>query len=66
MRTFKYLSLLLIAVMILTSCQSAASGELKLAILAPLSGPVPTFGVSTRDGALQAIDEWNANAASSA
>jgi branched-chain amino acid transport system substrate-binding protein len=60
MRTFKYLSLLLIAVMILTSCQSAASGELKLAILAPLSGPVPTFGVSTRDGALQAIDEWNA------
>lgn len=61
MRTFKYLSLLLIVVMILSACQSAASGgELKLAILAPLSGPVPTFGVSTRDGALQAIDEWNA------
>ncbi len=34
--------------------------ELKIAILAPLSGPVPTFGVSTRDGALMAIDEWNA------
>ncbi|MBM3122600.1 MAG: hypothetical protein FJZ97_10535, partial [Chloroflexi bacterium] len=33
---------------------------LRLAILAPLSGPVPTFGVSTRDGALLAIDEWNA------
>jgi branched-chain amino acid transport system substrate-binding protein len=60
MRTFKYLSLLLIAAMILSACQTAASGELKLAILAPLSGPVPTFGVSTRDGALQAIDEWNA------
>jgi branched-chain amino acid transport system substrate-binding protein len=38
----------------------AAGGELKIAILAPLSGPVPTFGVSTRDGALQAIEEWNA------
>jgi branched-chain amino acid transport system substrate-binding protein len=33
---------------------------LKVAILAPLSGPVPTFGVSTRDGALLAINEWNA------
>lgn len=38
----------------------APAGELKIAILAPLSGPVPTFGVSTRDGALLAIDEWNA------
>jgi branched-chain amino acid transport system substrate-binding protein len=38
----------------------AAGGEIKVAILAPLSGPVPTFGVSTRDGALLAIEEWNA------
>jgi branched-chain amino acid transport system substrate-binding protein len=38
----------------------SAGGELKVAILAPLSGPVPTFGVSTRDGALLAIEEWNA------
>jgi branched-chain amino acid transport system substrate-binding protein len=36
------------------------SGEIKIAILAPLSGAVPTFGASTRDGALLAIDEWNA------
>src|SRR5512145_334587 len=33
---------------------------IKIAILAPLSGPVPTFGVSTRDGILLAIEEWNA------
>jgi branched-chain amino acid transport system substrate-binding protein len=39
---------------------AASSEELKVAILAPLSGPVPTFGVSTRDGALLAIEEWNA------
>ncbi len=39
---------------------AATTADLKIAILAPLSGPVPTFGVSTRDGALLAIDEWNA------
>jgi branched-chain amino acid transport system substrate-binding protein len=37
-----------------------AGGDLKLAVLAPLSGSSPTFGVSTRDGALLAIEEWNA------
>lgn len=61
MRAFKYLSILIILTMILSGCAGAgAKKELKIAILAPLSGPVPTFGVSTRDGALQAIDEWNA------
>ena len=39
---------------------AAAGKELKVALLMPLSGPVPTFGVSTRDGALLAIEEWNA------
>jgi branched-chain amino acid transport system substrate-binding protein len=46
-----------------TTAPAAAApsgGQLKVAILAPLSGSVPTFGVSTRDGALLAIDEWNA------
>jgi branched-chain amino acid transport system substrate-binding protein len=38
----------------------AAGGTLKVAILAPLSGSVATFGASTRDGAQLAIDEWNA------
>lgn len=38
----------------------SAGGTIKIAVLAPLSGPVPTFGVSTRDGALMAIEEWNA------
>lgn len=39
--------------------EPVAAGTLKVAILAPLSGAVPTFGVSTRDGALLAIKEWN-------
>jgi len=54
------LSLLVIASMMLAACKPAGSSTLKLAILAPLSGPVPTFGVSTRDGALLAVEEWNA------
>jgi branched-chain amino acid transport system substrate-binding protein len=39
---------------------SSASDLVKIAILAPLSGPVPSFGVSTFKGALLAIREWNA------
>lgn len=38
----------------------AAMADLKIAVLAPLSGPVPTFGEMTRDGALLAIEEANA------
>jgi len=51
---------LAIAALALPLAFATGSTELKVAILAPLSGPVPTFGVSTRDGALLAIDEWNA------
>ncbi|HEX7432959.1 MAG TPA: ABC transporter substrate-binding protein [Anaerolineaceae bacterium] len=43
-----------------TTSAPAAATEIKIAILAPLSGPVPTFGVSTKEGALLAISEWNA------
>src|SRR5512133_4051133 len=67
-RSFVVLSLLIVASMLLAACAPAATQapavaapkEIKIAILAPLSGAVPTFGVSTRDGALLAIDEWNA------
>jgi branched-chain amino acid transport system substrate-binding protein len=61
-RLFVVLSLFVVASMMLTACGGAAAPakEIKIAILAPLSGAVPTFGVSTRDGALLAIEEWNA------
>jgi branched-chain amino acid transport system substrate-binding protein len=58
----RYLTLIAMVLAILAvfiGCKQAPK-TLKLAILAPLSGPVPTFGVSTRDGALLAIEEWNA------
>jgi branched-chain amino acid transport system substrate-binding protein len=60
MKSFKILSVLVASVMLLAACGSGGGGELKIAILAPLSGPVPTFGEMTRDGALLAIEEWNA------
>lgn len=40
--------------------EPVAGEPIKIAILSPLSGAVPTFGVSNRDGALYAIKEWNA------
>lgn len=66
MSKVRIFSVVLLAVMLLTACKPGGSAEvvkaeeLKVAILSPLSGPVPTFGVSTRDGALLAIEEWNA------
>lgn len=69
-KLYSLFAVLLIASFALAACQPAAPssggetgdemGSIKVAILAPLSGPVPTFGVSTRDGALLAIEEWNA------
>ncbi len=61
MRSLKVINLFILLALLLAACGGAASQkEIKVAILAPLSGPVPTFGVSTRDGALLAIEEWNA------
>ena len=38
----------------------STGGTLKIAVIAPLTGSVATFGQSTKEGALMAIDEWNA------
>jgi branched-chain amino acid transport system substrate-binding protein len=60
------LSVLVLLSVLLAGCAqggttpSASTDPLKVAVLAPLSGANPTFGVSTRDGALLAIEEWNA------
>jgi branched-chain amino acid transport system substrate-binding protein len=41
--------------------EPAPSGEpIKVGLLAPLTGAVPTFGQSTREGAELAVKEWNA------
>jgi branched-chain amino acid transport system substrate-binding protein len=38
---------------------SADTAPIRVALIAPLTGAVPTFGVSTRDGAMLAIEDWN-------
>jgi branched-chain amino acid transport system substrate-binding protein len=58
-RFLSFVAIALALAVVFVGCQQAPK-VLKVAVLAPLSGPVPTFGVSTRDGALLAIDEWNA------
>jgi branched-chain amino acid transport system substrate-binding protein len=72
MRSFKFIGLLASMVVLLAACATqpaggpvrpaggSAGGDIKLAILVGLSGPAPTFGISTRDGALMAVEEWNA------
>ncbi len=64
MRALKFLSLFAVLTVLISACgtppNSNSSGELKVALLVGVSGPAPTFGISTRDGALMAIDEWNA------
>jgi branched-chain amino acid transport system substrate-binding protein len=52
-------AIVMVLVFAVIGCQQAPK-VLKVAVLAPLSGSNPTFGVSTRDGALLAIKEWNA------
>jgi branched-chain amino acid transport system substrate-binding protein len=59
MRTRSFLMLALIVSMFVLSACGGGGSAVKIAILAPLSGDVATFGQSTRDGALLAIEEWN-------
>jgi branched-chain amino acid transport system substrate-binding protein len=58
---FLWIPMLIVALVALPACGGGDGGTLKIAILAPLSGDVATFGESTRDGAMMAIDEWNAD-----
>ena len=58
-RLFVILSLLIIASFILPACGGGGSSTIKIGLLAPLSGAVPTFGVSTQQGVEIAVKEWN-------
>jgi len=54
------LAMAALAVFALTLGCAPAAKDIKVAVLAPLSGPVPSFGLSDKEGALLAIGEWNA------
>ncbi|MCC6955229.1 MAG: ABC transporter substrate-binding protein [Anaerolineales bacterium] len=60
-KLFAVLSLLIVASLVLSACGGGAkeSGTVKIGLLAPLSGQVPTFGLSNREGAELAVKEWN-------
>ncbi len=60
MRSRIFVMLALVVSMLALSACGGGGGALKIAILAPLSGDVATFGQSTRDGVLLAVEEWNA------
>jgi branched-chain amino acid transport system substrate-binding protein len=59
MKIVKLFYVLLIAAFLLSACGGSGGGTIKVGLLAPLSGAVPTFGISTREGAELAIKEWN-------
>jgi branched-chain amino acid transport system substrate-binding protein len=46
--------------MVLTACGGGGGGTIKVGLLSPLSGAVPTFGLSTQEGVQMAVKEWNA------
>lgn len=52
----------LVSMVVLPSCGGAPGGgsdTLKIAMLFPMSGDVATFGESSHQGAMMAINEWN-------
>jgi branched-chain amino acid transport system substrate-binding protein len=49
------LSIVMVLAMVLTGCKPASTAY-KIAIVVPLSGDVKTFGISTQNGAMMAID----------
>ena len=55
-----FLFVVLAVAMMITACQPAGSSTVKIAVLAPMSGQVATFGDSTAKGVQLAVDEWNA------
>ncbi len=57
-----FIVFLIIASLALAACQPqpAKPATIKVGLLAPLSGAVPTFGQSTKEGVEFAVKEWNA------
>jgi branched-chain amino acid transport system substrate-binding protein len=55
----RVLFVVLLAALLLSAC-SAGGGTIKIAVLAPMSGQVATFGDSTAKGVQLAVEEWNA------
>jgi len=59
-KAWKYVAILLVVIALIgpTGC-AGKSGAVKLGLLFPMTGPVPTYGQSSKEGAELAINEWN-------
>ncbi len=63
-KLYMLIAFVMISSLVLAACGGgagggAAGGTIKIGLLAPLTGQVPTFGVSTREGVELAVKEWN-------
>ena len=59
-KVWKYLvlALILASTLVLTACPAGAGG-VKVGLLFPMTGPVPTYGKSSQEGAELALKQWN-------
>jgi len=58
---WKYVALVLVLLVALVPAGCAkASDAVKVGLLFPMTGPVPTYGQSSKEGAELALNEWNA------
>jgi branched-chain amino acid transport system substrate-binding protein len=63
MNSMKWIGLLVVVVLLgalAAQCAPGGGGTLKIAILAPMTGDVSTYGESTKNGVDLAFEEWNA------
>ena len=62
MKIYRIVGLLVVVSLLagMVGVASAADPTVKIAIVAPMTGDVSTFGASTKNGAEMAFEEWNA------
>jgi len=60
MKKYFVITVFIVATLFLSACGPKAADTIKIANLSPLTGPVPTFGESTKNGFMFAVNEWNA------
>lgn len=62
MRALKVVSVLVLLSVLLSACVAGAGGgsTVKVALLFPMTGDVSTYGISSKQGAEMALEEWNA------
>jgi len=59
MKKYLFLTVVILFAVVLASCAPAAD-VIKVGVVSPITGPVPTYGESTVKGITFAMDEWNA------